>query len=232
MTRVSTASSREPPTGRTTFSWSTRRRPACIFCGHLADLVEEDGALGGVAEEALAVAVGAGEGAAHVAEELALQEVLGDGAAVDADEGLLPRAPALWMARATTSLPVPLSPVMSTGTSVVLEPIDERRRPGAWPRWCRPGPRSRSGRGSPRARSGDSRRVAWSWAVRWPSSSSSLARAASSSRLARESSSARRAFLPDQAARSRWRWPPDRRGAVRVGSSSAKLWAWRSRVSR
>ncbi len=32
--------------------------------------------------------------------------------------GLLPRGPALWRARATTSLPVPLSPVMRTGTSV------------------------------------------------------------------------------------------------------------------
>ena len=30
---------------------------------------------------------GAGEGAAHVPEELALDEVLGDGAAVDGDEG-------------------------------------------------------------------------------------------------------------------------------------------------
>ncbi len=42
-----------------------------------------------LAEEAFAVAIGAGEGAADVAEELALEEVLGDGAAVDAREGLL-----------------------------------------------------------------------------------------------------------------------------------------------
>ena len=38
----------------------------------LADLVEEDGAAVRRLEEALAVAIGAGEGAAHVAEQLGL----------------------------------------------------------------------------------------------------------------------------------------------------------------
>ena len=33
-------------------------------------------------------------------------------------KGFFARGPALWMARATISLPVPLSPVTSTGTSV------------------------------------------------------------------------------------------------------------------
>src|SRR5262249_18359458 len=55
--------------------------------GQLADLVEEDGAAAGGLEGADALGVGAGEGAALVAEELALEEVLGHGAAVDDDEG-------------------------------------------------------------------------------------------------------------------------------------------------
>ena len=55
----------------------------------LADLVEEHRAAVGRLEGAGAVAVGAGEGAAHVAEELALDEVRADRAAVDDDERLV-----------------------------------------------------------------------------------------------------------------------------------------------
>src|SRR5690606_6766055 len=42
---------------------------------------------GGLLEEARLVELGAREGALHVAEELALEERLGEGAAVDGDEG-------------------------------------------------------------------------------------------------------------------------------------------------
>ena len=52
----------------------------------LADLVEEERALVGDLELARARRDGARERALHVAEELALDEVLGDGAAVDDDE--------------------------------------------------------------------------------------------------------------------------------------------------
>ena len=55
----------------------------------LADLVEEHGAAVGRLERSGAIAVGAGEGAAHVTEELALDEVRADRAAVDDDERLL-----------------------------------------------------------------------------------------------------------------------------------------------
>src|SRR5437870_10873110 len=48
----------------------------------LADLVEEDGARARLVEEPAAVALGAGEGPAHVAAELALEERLGEGGAV------------------------------------------------------------------------------------------------------------------------------------------------------
>ena len=53
---------------------------------HLADLVEEERPAVGRLEEAGPVGGGAGEGAAHVAEELALEEALREGRAVDGDE--------------------------------------------------------------------------------------------------------------------------------------------------
>jgi hypothetical protein len=58
--------------------------------GHGADLVQEDGAVGGQLELAELAAHRAGEGPLLVAEELALQQVLGDGPAVHADEGAVP----------------------------------------------------------------------------------------------------------------------------------------------
>ena len=54
------------------------------------ELVEEEGAAVGPGEGAAAGLQGAGEGAADVAEELALDEVLREGAAVDGDEGAAP----------------------------------------------------------------------------------------------------------------------------------------------
>jgi hypothetical protein len=54
----------------------------------LADLVEEEGAAVGLLEATLASAVGAGEGALLVAEQLALQQGLGERGAVEGDEGL------------------------------------------------------------------------------------------------------------------------------------------------
>src|SRR5215510_252966 len=52
----------------------------------LADLVEEDRATGGGAERTLAAPHGAGERAALVTEQLALEQLAGDRAAVDRDE--------------------------------------------------------------------------------------------------------------------------------------------------
>src|SRR5438128_4683489 len=54
---------------------------------HLRDLVQEESAAGGHLDLALALGVGPRERAALVAEELALQQGLGDGPAVDSDEG-------------------------------------------------------------------------------------------------------------------------------------------------
>ena len=79
----------------------------------LADLVEEERAALGLAEQAGARGLRVGERAADVAEELAVEEVLGQRGAVDRDERALARGGcASWIFRATTSLPVPLSPVM------------------------------------------------------------------------------------------------------------------------
>ena len=85
----------------------------------LADLVEEERAAVGDLEEPLAVGVGAGEGPLAVAEELALDEVLGQGPAVDRDEGAGRRGRLLsWRLRAISSLPVPVSPRIITLASV------------------------------------------------------------------------------------------------------------------
>ena len=56
---------------------------------HVADLVEEDRAAVALLELADAAAVGAGEGALLVAEQLALEQVLGDGRAVEGQERCL-----------------------------------------------------------------------------------------------------------------------------------------------
>ena len=57
---------------------------------HLVHVVEEDGAAFGHLEAARAVLDGAGEGAALVAEELGLDERLGEDGAADGDERLVP----------------------------------------------------------------------------------------------------------------------------------------------
>ena len=59
---------------------------------HVPDLVEEDGAAVGEGEASLAMPDGVREGALDVAEELGLEQLLGNGAAVDGDQGPL-RAP-------------------------------------------------------------------------------------------------------------------------------------------
>jgi len=57
--------------------------------GHVADFVEQEGAAVGVLEASESGFGGAGEGALGVAEELALEDALGQGAAVEGDEAAL-----------------------------------------------------------------------------------------------------------------------------------------------
>ena len=81
----------------------------------LGDLVEEQRAAGGGADDAVERRFGAGEGPLAVAEQLALEHLARDRGAVEGDERLgRARPEARWMARASTSLPVPVSPVSST----------------------------------------------------------------------------------------------------------------------
>src|SRR5262249_33489765 len=83
----------------------------------LADLVEEQRAAVGHLEQPLVIAVGPGEGALAVAEQLALDEVLRQRPAVDRHE-----RPGGWLScqidRAVPSLPVPVSPRMRAVESV------------------------------------------------------------------------------------------------------------------
>ena len=57
--------------------------------GHGVDFIQEDGAALGFLEEADLVLNGAGEGAFFMAKEFGLEEVLGEGGAIDGDEGLV-----------------------------------------------------------------------------------------------------------------------------------------------
>ena len=79
------------------------------------DLVEVSRTVCGDVEQPALRRDRAGERAALVPEELALEEVVGEIRRVDADERPVRRASdASWIARASRSFPVPLSPTMRT----------------------------------------------------------------------------------------------------------------------
>jgi len=82
--------------------------------GEILDLVEEQRPAVGGLEEAAAVADGAGEGAANVPKSSLSKRLSGTSAQLTATNGPRARGPASWMARATSSLPVPVSPSIST----------------------------------------------------------------------------------------------------------------------
>ena len=85
-TRVSTFNGRSAPTGCTVCASSTRSSFACDRERQLAELVEEQRAAARLDERALAIALGAGERALHVAEQVRVDQLLGDRAAIDDDE--------------------------------------------------------------------------------------------------------------------------------------------------
>ena len=80
----------------------------------VADLVEEQRAAVGELEAALPPRHGAGERALLVAEQLALEEPGASAAQLTRTNGLASRGAVEWMACATSSLPVPVSPRSST----------------------------------------------------------------------------------------------------------------------
>ena len=86
---------------------------------HLGDFVEEDAAAVGALEEALVLPVRAGEAAALVTEELGLDELRRDGAAVQGQKRrIAPTADSSCTVCAASSLPVPLSPIKKTVAEV------------------------------------------------------------------------------------------------------------------
>ena len=85
-----------------------------MFGAHVADFVEEQRAAVGLLEAADALLVGAREGALLVAEQLGLEQVLLQRRAVHLHEVAAARSELWWIAPAISSLPVPVSPRMST----------------------------------------------------------------------------------------------------------------------
>jgi hypothetical protein len=135
--------------------------------GHVADLVEEQGAAVGLLEAAGAARLGAGERALLVAKQLGLEQLSREWPPYSAQRRAARRAGCAGAARcATSSLPVPDSPVIST---VMLEP-DSRPMArntscmdAAWP--IRLGRRGRSGSARTAPLSAPARRTsstAWS----------------------------------------------------------------------
>jgi hypothetical protein len=84
-----------------------------------ADFVEQQRAAVGRFDQANLAGVGIGEGALFVAEQLALDQVRGSAAQLISMNGALARGPAWWQARATSSLPVPVSPRIRIGAAGV-----------------------------------------------------------------------------------------------------------------
>ena len=103
------------PRRRSLRSSRTRSSLAWVATRHLADLVEQERAAVGQLEAAGAALEGAGERALLVAEDFAFDQAFrGCAAQLMATKGLRLRGLRSWMVRATSSLPVPLSPVMRT----------------------------------------------------------------------------------------------------------------------
>ena len=113
--RTSTLIVLVPPTRSNSRSCRTRSSLTCISIG-ISPISSRNSVPPSASSKRPGLrADGAGEGALLVAEQLRLHQRLGDGGAVDLDERLAVRAASCsWSARATSSLPVPLSPVMST----------------------------------------------------------------------------------------------------------------------
>jgi hypothetical protein len=99
---------------------------------HLADLIEEDRSTIGRLEEAGAGLARAGEGLAGMAEEFGLHQFGGDCRAVDGDKRSLVAATYWWIERATSSLPVPDSPVIRTVLALRAARLTSLKRSCIW----------------------------------------------------------------------------------------------------
>ncbi len=77
---------------------------------HFADFVEEDGSAAGHFKQSALVLIGSGEGSLQIAEQFAFQQSFGKAPQFTETKGSVARGEQMWTARATSSLPVPLSP--------------------------------------------------------------------------------------------------------------------------
>lgn len=84
----------------------------------IADLVDEKRAALRLFEDPLSRGRGSGECSSLVTEQIGLDQVRGDRGAVEHDERRADRGPCSWIDSARSSLPVPVSPSMITGTSL------------------------------------------------------------------------------------------------------------------
>ena len=85
--RTSTGIASVAPTGIASRSCSTRSNLICSERRHLADLIEEEAPAAGSREQSLLVAHRPGKRTLHVPEQLALEQVFRQGAAVDRETG-------------------------------------------------------------------------------------------------------------------------------------------------
>ena len=82
---------------------------------HVAHLIDEKSAVMGYLQESELICLGARKRASLVAEKLAFEDALLEGARIDRYEGVPTRPERSCMDLATTSLPTPVSPRISTG---------------------------------------------------------------------------------------------------------------------
>ena len=124
--RTSTGIGRGAPTGWIVEVCRKRRSLACSAEIHLADLVEEERAAVGDRRGARLVGERAGEGALQWPKSSDSSRSRGIAAQLSGTKGFAARVDMAWIARAQTSLPVPLSPVMNT--VAVERPIERTIR--------------------------------------------------------------------------------------------------------
>jgi len=113
-TRTSTVIKLTPPTRSSSPSCSTRRSLVCRAQVHIPDFIQKKRTLVRQLEFSLFAGQSAGKRAFFMAKELALNQVSGMAAQLSRTKGPFFRLLPWCRARATNSLPVPLSPLMST----------------------------------------------------------------------------------------------------------------------
>ena len=118
MTRTSTFRVCELPTGSNSPSCSTRSSLTCRSSGSSPISSRKIVPPSAEREAPVALLGRAGERALFMAEELALDQLRRNRRAIDFDERLVAAAAGAWIARATSSLPVPVSPRIRTVASV------------------------------------------------------------------------------------------------------------------